>query len=159
MDVQIQLVGELNDATMAQVLTVLAGGNGGSAPKVVAPKTAATKQAVEVAEEAEEAQEEKTGKTASKAPAPKAGAPKPAAKVEEEDFSELDEEGQLEAIKKEVTKYTKKGKASDIKQLLGLYDVQKASDLDPATYEEFYELVKRYSAGESAEDIVESFAV
>lgn len=96
-------------------------------------------------------------------PAPKAAAPKPAAKAkpvaEEEDFNELDEDAQLEAIKKEVTKHTKKGKTSDIKQLLGLFDVGRASDLDPATYGEFFELVKRYSGGEDIDAIVESFAV
>ena len=90
-------------------------------------------------------------------------APKPAAKAkpvaEEEDFNELDEDAQLEAIQKEVTKHTKKGKTSDIKQLLGLFDVGRASDLDPATYGEFFELVKRYSGGEELDAIVESFAV
>src|SRR5690606_34966909 len=92
-------------------------------------------------------------------PAPKAAAPKPAPKAEEEDFNELDEDAQLDAIKKEVTKHTKKGKTSDIKQLLGLFDVAKASDLDPATYGEFFDLVKRYGAGETAEDLVESYTV
>lgn len=129
-------------------------------PAKVASKPAAKPAPKAVEEEAEEVE----AKPAPKAtPAPKAAAPKPAAKAkpvaEEEDFNELDEDAQLDAIKKEVTKHTKKGKTSDIKQLLGLFDVAKASDLDPATYGEFYDLVKRYGAGETAEDIVESFAV
>lgn len=128
-------------------------------PAKVASKPAAKPAPKAVEEEAEEVE----AKPVAAKPAPKAAAPKPAAKAkpvaEEEDFNELDEDAQLDAIKKEVTKHTKKGKTSDIKQLLGLFDVAKASDLDPATYGEFFDLVKRYGAGETAEDIVESFAV
>lgn len=128
-------------------------------PAKVASKPAAKPAPKAVEEEAEEVE----AKPVAAKPAPKAAAPKPAAKAkpvaEEEDFNELDEDAQLEAIKKEVTKHTKKGKTSDIKQLLGLFDVGRASDLDPATYGEFYELVKRYSGGEDLDAIVESFAV
>ena len=128
-------------------------------PAKVASKPAAKPAPKAVEEEAEELK----AKPVAAKPAPKAAAPKPAAKAkpvaEEEDFNELDEDEQLEAIKKEVTKHTKKGKTSDIKQLLGLFDVGRASDLDPATYGEFFELVKRYSGGEDIDAIVESFAV
>ena len=128
-------------------------------PAKVASKPAAKPAPKAVEEEAEEVE----AKPVVAKPAPKAAAPKPAAKAkpvaEEEDFNELDEDAQLEAIKKEVTKHTKKGKTSDIKQLLGLFDVGRASDLDPATYGEFFELVKRYSGGKDLDAIVKSFAV
>ena len=132
-------------------------------PAKVASKPAA-KPAPKAVEE-EEAEEE--AKPVAAKPAPKAVEEEEAKPVaakakpvaEEEDFNELDEDAQLEAIKKEVTKHTKKGKTSDIKQLLGLFDVGRASDLDPATYGEFFELVKRYSGGEGIDAIVESFAV
>ena len=167
MNIEIKLIGEIADAKMQNVLNVLANGQ---ATAKEAPAEEKAKPAAKVASKPvakEEAAEEvnEAPKPAPKAtPAPKAAAaPKPAPKAkpvaEEEDFNELDEDAQLEAIKKEVTKHTKKGKTSDIKQLLGLFDVGRASDLDPATYGEFFDLVKRYSAGETAEDIVESFAV
>ena len=178
MNIEIKLIGEIEDAKMQNVLGVLVNGQATAkeAPAEekakpaakVASKPVAKEEAPAEEVEEEEAEEEEAKPVAAKpapkaSPAPKAAAPKPAAKAkpvaEEEDFNELDEDAQLEAIKKEATKHTKKGKTSDIKQLLGLFDVGRASDLYPATYGEFFELVKRYSGGEDLDAIVESFAV
>lgn len=164
MEVKVNVNIELGQTTINALAGILGGAVVTAKAAVVeAPaeekeKTPAKVASKPAAKPAPKAVEEEAAK-----PAPKAAAPKPAAKAkpvaEEEDFNELDEDAQLEAIKKEVTKHTKNGKTSDIKQLLGLFDVGRSSDLDPATYGEFFELVKRYSGGEDLDTIVESFAV
>lgn len=165
MNIELKLVGELNDATMVSVLNVL---TGVEAPAVKTPaKQAATKQA-EIADPAEKEEQAKPAKSA--APAKKAAAAAPAkkaaaapAKMSDDDKIEAleaqDEEDQLATIQAEITKHTKKGKTADIKKLLAIYGVPKASELDAATYSEFYSLVLRFAGGEDADSIVESFEV
>ena len=75
------------------------------------------------------------------------------AKEEAPDFGELDEDAQLEAIKAEVTRHTKKGKSADIKALLAHFDAGRASELAPEVYPGFFDAIKRYGAGESVDDI------
>jgi len=69
------------------------------------------------------------------------------------EFDELDDDARLEAIKTEVTKHTKKGKSADIKALLTHFDAGRASELSPDVYNDFYQAIKRYGAGESIEAI------
>lgn len=108
-------------------------------PKAPAPKTPATPAAPKTPATPA------TPKAAPKTPA----TPKPA----EVAFEELDAEGQLEALKNHVTKHTKKGKSADIKALLAPYGAARVSELDAEWYESFNEVLNRYSAGESVEEI------
>lgn len=68
-------------------------------------------------------------------------------------FDELDEDAQLEAIKAEVTKHTKKGKSADIKALLAHFEAARASELNAEQYVNFFDTVVRYGKGESVEDL------
>lgn len=91
-------------------------------------------------------------------PADKSKATPPAEKPKTEKtkapaFEDLDEDAQLEAIKAEVTKHTKKGKSADIKALLAHFDAARASELNPEQYANFFDTVVRYGKGESVEDL------
>lgn len=170
MNIEIKLVGELNE--LQPVLNVLtgAGTKAAAAPARTAP-AAANKVKAETAEDAGEEETEKPVKAAGPAkkaaPAPAAKqaagpakkAAKPAPAEEEVDFSEMEEEDQLAEIVKVATRFTKKGKTADIKQLLNLFDAQKATSLDPATYGEFYGLLTRYADGEAVEDLVAEYEI
>jgi len=72
------------------------------------------------------------------------------------DFGELDADAQLEAIKAKVTQNTKKGKSADVKTLLAFFDAGRASELTEEQYQDFFDMITRYGAGESADDIIES---
>lgn len=171
MNIELKLVGELNDATMVSVLNVLTGAEAPAAKQ--AAKAPAAKKQAEPADDTEEEEPTKTAKSAAPAKKAPAAAPKQAAKapakpaakatVSDEDKVEAleaqDEEDQLATIQAEITKHTKKGKTADIKKLLAIYGAPKASELDPSTYSEFYGLVLRFAGGEAADDIVESFEV
>ena len=65
------------------------------------------------------------------------------------EFSDLDADAQLEAIKAEVTRHTKKGKSADVKAMLAYFDAGRASELAEDQYEDFYNMVKEYAAGKS----------
>lgn len=86
-------------------------------------------------------------------PAAKAAAPKPAAKPAEVDFADLDAEAQLDTLKNNVTKHTKKGKSADIKALLSNFGAERVSVLEVEHYSDFNDVLNRYTAGESVEDI------
>lgn len=77
-------------------------------------------------------------------------APEPEAAPE---FSDLDADAQLEAIKAEVTRHTKKGKSADVKAMLAYFDAGRASELAEDQYEDFYNMVKEYAAGKSVNDL------
>lgn len=123
-------------------------------PKAAAPaKPAAARPAPTKVEDEEAVQDE----TPAPKPAPKAAAPAPkpaAAKPAAPAFEELDEEAQLEEIKVQVTKHTKKGKSADIKTLLSGFGANRASELATSDYQGFYDAVARYSAGEDVNEIV-----
>lgn len=169
MNVEIKLVGEINDAKMQNVLNVLTSNNQVAASKAVAPAAAKAVKA-ETAAQTEEEETETTAKAAPKAAAkpaaakaPAAKAAKPAAAVTEDPQEALDAmedaDEQLAYIQAEVTKLSKKGKTADIKKLLALFDSPKVSELDPATYSEFFSLVLRFKGGETSDEIVESYEV
>lgn len=166
MNIQIQLIGDITDAKMIQVLNALAGGNQVTA----APKKAAAAPAAKVDEDEDAPAEAaapaaKAAKPAAKAGKPAAKAAKPAAPATMTDDERIealeaqDADEQLATVQAEVTKHSKKGKTADIKKLLAIFDAPKVSELDPSTYGEFYGLVLRFGAGESADDIVESYEV
>lgn len=139
MDVQVNVTVELGPKTLALLTGV------GVAPAAPAKS---------VTEEAPKAEPEKP-----KAEAPKV--PKTPAKPKKEEapaFEDLDEDAQLEAIKAEVTKHTKKGKSADIKALLAAYDAGRASELAPEQYADFFNAVVRYGKGESVEEITGDLA-
>jgi hypothetical protein len=141
MDVQVNVTVELGPKTLALLTGV------GVAPAAPAKS---------VTEEAPKAEPEKPKAEAPKAP--KATAPAKPKKEEAPAFEDLDEDAQLEAIKAEVTKHTKKGKSADIKALLAAYDAGRASELAPEQYADFFNAVVRYGKGESVEDITGDLA-
>lgn len=91
--------------------------------------------------------------------APKKIAPKEAAlkeaprAVAKPSFEELDDAAKLEAIKAEVTKQTKNKKGADIKFMLAQFDANRASELAPEHYNDFYAAILRYGKGEAVTDI------
>lgn len=112
-------------------------------------KTRTRRTAAEIAAEKDAAEKD----AAEKAAAEKAAAEKAAAKETAPEFGDLDEAAQLEAIKAEVTRHTKKGKSADIKALLAYFEAGRASELAAYQYPDFYDTVKRYGAGESVNDL------
>jgi hypothetical protein len=68
-------------------------------------------------------------------------------------FEDLDEAEQLEAIKAEVTKHTKRGKSGDIKALLTYFDAGRVSELPTEQYPAFMDALGRYGKGESIDTI------
>lgn len=60
----------------------------------------------------------------------------------------IDDEAKLEAIKSEVTKHVKKGKSSDIKALLSIFDADRVSELNPMDYDAFFDTIIRYGEDE-----------
>lgn len=166
MNIELKLVGDLNE--LAPVLNILTGQTVNTVAKGPA-KTAAQKPAAAVEVAAEDEDEKPAPKAAAKAPAPKPGAAKapaakapakkPAAAEEAVAFDDMEEEDQLAELVRFATSFTKKGRTAEIKQLVSLFDAPKASSLDPAVYGEFYGLLERLKDGETAEDIVDSYAV
>jgi hypothetical protein len=68
-------------------------------------------------------------------------------------FEELNDAAKLEAIKAEVTKQTKNKKGADIKFMLAQFDANRASELAPEHYNDFYAAILRYGKGEAVTDI------
>lgn len=66
-------------------------------------------------------------------------------------FADLSEEEQIEAIKAEVTRHTKRGKSADIKALLTFVGVARVSELQGDDITAFMALVQRYGAGETVD--------
>lgn len=159
MKIEVNVNVELGQATINALALVLGGTPAAAAPAVKKE----TKPAVAAKATAEDTTDsEATKPAAAPSPAPKAAAPAPKAaapKPAEEDFDAMDEDAQLEAIKKQVTKHTKKGFSKDIKQLLNIFDADRATNLDTAVYRQFFDLINRYGAGESIDAIVEEYAV
>lgn len=145
MEVNVKVTVELGAATLA----ALTGLNAKAAPEAKTPENAP--------QEVEADKPKRTRRTAAEIAAEKAEAKEktPAAPVEEKapEFGDLDEAAQLEAIKAEVTRHTKKGKSADIKALLAYFEAGRASELAPEQYQDFYDMVKRYGAGESVNDL------
>lgn len=117
----------------------------------------ATKQ-----EEAEEEDEAPKGRTRRSTAAKEEEKPRTrtrgGSKAKDEDeatkFEDMSEEDQLNEIKAKVTLTTKKkGGADDVRELLGVFDAGRASELDPKDYVEFYDVLSRYRAGESVDEI------
>lgn len=131
------------EANTLAVLTALIGGKtvrepygkGSTSAEVSAP----------VAEPKEEAKAEK--KATTKAGSTKKAEEKPA------EFEDLEDDAKLSAIQTEVTKHTKKGKSADIRALLKHFDAGRASELSTEVYNDFYQAIKRYGAGESVDAI------
>lgn len=164
MEVKLNVTIELGEKTLGLISAL----SGASAPATKAEPKTAKLAPVKDEQEAEAPKEEKAA-PAPKAPAASTGkatpAPKaattakpaaPAPKAKADDFGDLDAEGQLEAIKAQVTKHTKKGKSADIKALLSNFGVAKASELEEGDYADFHAAISRYTAGETVEDIFPS---
>lgn len=111
-----------------------------------------------VAKPAQAATKPAAAKPAQAAAKPAAAKPAGRPAAAKPDFSTLDEEAQLEAIKTEVTKHTKKGKSADIKALLAGWGVTRASELTTDQYQGFFDGVVGYGAGETVEALIEQFA-
>ena len=160
MEVNVKVTVELGAATLA-VLTGLKTAAAGPVDKTPTPENAP-----QLFPEVEADKPKRTRRSAAEIAAEKAAAVEetPAAKAAEEEapveketkapeFGDLDEAAQLEAIKAEVTRHTKKGKSADIKALLAYFEAGRASELAPEQYPDFYDMVKRYRAGESVNDL------
>lgn len=127
------------------------------------PATKAKDEEVEEAEEDEAPKGRARRSTASKAkeeedeaPATKTRSRKPAAKAEDEApvFADMSDEEKLDEIKAKITLTTKKkGGADDVRELLGVFDAGRAGELSPKDYDEFYDALTRYRAGESVDEI------
>ena len=79
-----------------------------------------------------------------------AATPKP---KQENSFEKMNDDAKLEAIKAEVTKQTKNKKGADIKFMLAQFDANRASELAPEHYNDFYAAILRYGKGEAVTDI------
>ena len=79
-----------------------------------------------------------------------AATPKP---KQETSFEKMNDDAKLEAIKAEVTKQTKNKKGADIKFMLAQFDANRASELAPEHYNDFYAAILRYGKGEAVTDI------
>lgn len=153
MEVNVKVTVELGAQTLA-VLTGLNAKTPAAEAKTPAPEVAA--EAKTPAPEVETEKKTRTRRTAAEIAAEKAAAEAKEAPVEETkapEFGDLDEAAQLEAIKAEVTRHTKKGKSADIKALLAYFEAGRASELAPEQYQDFYDMVSRYGAGESVNDL------
>ena len=85
---------------------------------------------------------------------PSAAKEEPKAEDKPKEFKDLGEAEQLEEIKAKITLTTKKkGGATDVRELLGVFDAGRAGELDPKDYEEFYDALTRYRNGESVDEI------
>jgi hypothetical protein len=110
---------------------------------VVAEKPAAVEKPVAIEKPVAVEKPVTTQKAVVEKPAPKG---KPS-------FEELDDAAKLEAIKAEVTKQTKNKKGADIKFMLAQFDANRASELAPEHYNDFYAAILRYGKGEAVTDI------
>lgn len=126
------------------------------------PATKAKDEEVEEAEEDEAPKGRARRSTASKAkeedeaPATKTRSRKPATKAEDEApvFADMSDEEKLDEIKAKITLTTKKkGGADDVRELLGVFDAGRAGELNAKDYDEFYDALTRYRAGESVDEI------
>lgn len=137
MDINVTVTVELGPNTFALISGIM--------QRTVVPQETKT-------EAAPTAQADKT----EKAPAKGGGAGKPPKEepIKEEHvkevrtFADLTEEEQIEAIKAEVTKHTKRGKSGDIKALLTFVGAERVSNLKGYDIENFMALVQRYGKGE-----------
>lgn len=127
-------------------------------------KRAATKPAVKEVEETPVEEDEapkgrtrRTSKVEEEKPAAKTRTRKTAAKEEASDepvFADLSDEEKLDEIKAKITLTTKKkGGADDVREILGVFDAGRAGELDKKDYDEFYDALTRYRAGESVDEI------
>lgn len=112
----------------------------------------------EVAEETEEDEAPKgRARRTSKAaePATKTRSRKPAEKVADEPvFADMTDDEKLDEIKAKITLTTKKkGGADDVREILGVFDAGRAGELEAKDYDEFYDALTRYRAGESVDEI------
>ena len=121
--------------------------------------TTSSKAKDEEAEEEDEAPKGRTRRsTAAKEEEKPAAKTRTRSKARDEDeapkFEDMSEDEQLNEIKAKVTLTTKKkGGADDVRELLGVFDAGRASELDPKDYVEFYDVLNRYRAGESVDEI------
>lgn len=107
-------------------------------------------------DEAPKGRARRTSKAAEEAkPAAKTRSRKPAEKVADEPvFADMTDDEKLDEIKAKITLTTKKkGGADDVREILGVFDAGRAGELDAKDYDEFYDALTRYSAGESVDEI------
>lgn len=100
-----------------------------------------------------EKEEKPAARKATKAPATRTrkAAPK---EPEEPTFADMSDDEKLDEIKTQITNTTKKrGGASDVREILGVFDASRAGDLNAEDYDEFYEALMRYRGGESVDEI------
>lgn len=181
MEVQVKVTVELSEDTKQFISGVLGGAKAApaaKAPKAEAPVKDEAKAPAKEAEAVEEAPARGRRRAAAKeevaeAPAKEAKAPaKEAAKeepaaparrrraaakeepaTEDVAFEDLSTDDQLADLQKRITKHTKKGKTSDIKEMLSVFDAGRASELDVKDYVEFSDALARYDAGEGVDEI------
>lgn len=142
MEVKVTVTHELGEETKKFIATLLTGGAVVATAKTVPAK-------------AEPSKEEKTDEE--EKPAAKTRTRKTAAKEEASDepvFADLSDEEKLDEIKSKITLTTKKkGGADDVREILGVFDAGRAGELDKKDYDEFYDALTRYRAGESVDEI------
>lgn len=152
MEFKVIVTHELGTATL-NALTAILTGNAAAAAKT--PAKAKTQDAAEMAV-VKEAEEVKAPKAKADKPVGTKPGPKGKNAMAAEAFAGLDAEDQLEAIKTEVTKHSKKGKTADIKEMLSHFGAARASELDPANYADMYTAIIAYGGGSSVADALAS---
>lgn len=154
MEVNVKVTVDLGDKTMA-LINSLTADQATETPKTrTMPKPKPTPKPTENPDPNEAAEVEKPAPVKLAETKPNE-TPEPLKGAENKggDWGKMDDDDKLDAIKSQVTKFAKKGKASDIKFMLGQFDAQRASELNPKDYDAFYAAIIRYGEGEDIEAI------
>lgn len=154
MEVNVKVTHEMGDAAKKFLTDLIAAANGvapaeakakpAEAPKEEEAKPATRRRAAEVEVPKEEEAKPVTRRRRT------AAAPK---EDEAPAFEDMSTDDQLADIQKRITKHTKKGKTADIKELLGIFDAGRASELSAKDYADFSDALNRYDAGETIDEI------
>lgn len=139
MEVKVIITHELGESTV-NLLKSLAGIANGNAAKMTVVKEAETVKGDAKAAPAEKAKPGPKGKAA----------------IASDAFAGLDADDQLEAIKGEVTKHSKRGKTADMKEIIGHFGAARASEIDPTHYADAYAVLIAYGNGASVADALAS---
>lgn len=176
MEVKVTVTHELGEETKKFIAGLLSGvaaapaSNAKAAPskentdEEEKPATRTRRGAAKPAEPVEEVEEDdapkgrarRTSKAAEEVkPAANTRARKPAEKVADEPvFADMTDDEKLDEIKAKITLTTKKkGGADDVREILGVFDAGRAGELETKDYDEFYDALTRYRAGESVDEI------
>lgn len=152
MEVKVVITHELGASTVKALSAIF---SGATADTAKAAKMEVVGDA-EVKAPAPKNEEQAAPKAEKAKPAPKAEKAKPGPKgkptFDADAFAALDGEDQLEAIKQEVTKHSKKGKTEDMKAIIKHFGAARASEIDADKYGAAYAALMTYGDGATVAD-------